>query len=384
MRTNCRVNMKKILFILSTELSAYQMLTYLKQNKEKCTVDSLIQINSNYKLINKSNQKFNTISRKLFLIKQPALPIFFSILKFWNIFFAYRNKIINKRIHNKLKKLFFNLNNYDEVYFSNDAVSHYILYNSDIKKIYFDHSPIDTLLKTKLNFLKKLKNIIECTINNKFMNIYYKGNSNFFQKSIFANFLKKKNNDYLLSTKIFKNIYFKFNKQKTKKISKFNHNLINFYVPYYAFHLKYSDTIQKNYIDFFIKKILNKIFTIAPSTDVFLFKFRQNIPVKFQADITNLIKNKFPDRNIVLVNKIFPKMINLEKIICNFNIKRYFTSYSSSIFLSKVLNSKILIYEYGHHWSTFLKKNWSFFKHKNNYNNYLLASNSYKKIQYNL
>ena len=86
MRKNCSVNMKKILFILSTELSAYQMLTHLKQNKEKCIVDSLIQISRNNSLINKSNQKFSTISRKLFLIKQPALPIFFSILKFWNIF----------------------------------------------------------------------------------------------------------------------------------------------------------------------------------------------------------------------------------------------------------------------------------------------------------
>jgi len=376
--------MKKILFILSTELSAYQMLTHLKQNKEKCIVDSLIQISRNNSLINKSNQKFSTISRKLFLIKQPALPIFFSILKFWNIFFAYRNKIINKRIHNQLKKLFFNLNNYDEVYFSNDAVSHYILYNSVVKKIYFDHSPIDTLLKTKLNFLKKLKNIVECTINNKFMNIYYKGNSNFFQKSIFANFLKKKNKDYLLSTIIFKNIYFKFNKKKEKKFSKFNHNLINFYVPYHAFDSKYSDTILQDYVNFFIKKILNKIFAIANSSDVFLFKFRQNVPIKFQVDVTNLIQNKFPDRKIVLVNKKFPEMINLEKIICNFNIKRYFTSYSSSIYLSKVLNSKILIYEYGHHWSNFLKKNWIFFKHKNNYNNYLLASNFYKNIQYNL
>ena len=31
--------MKKVLFILSTELSAFQMLTYLKQNNEKHTID---------------------------------------------------------------------------------------------------------------------------------------------------------------------------------------------------------------------------------------------------------------------------------------------------------------------------------------------------------
>ena len=94
----------------------------------------------------------------------------------------------------------------------------------------------------------------------------------------------------------------------------------------------------------------------------------------------NLIKKKFPGRNIVLVNKDFPKMINLEKVMSNFNIKIFFTSYSSSIFLSKVLNQKTLIYDYGPHWSKFLKKNWSSFKHKDNYNNSLLASKLYRNF----
>ena len=114
--------------------------------------------------------------------------------------------------------------------------------------------------------------------------------------------------------------------------------------------------------------------------DVLLFKFRQSIPIKFQTNVINLIKKKFPGRNIVLVNKDFPKMINLEIIMSNFNLIRYFTSYSSSIFLSKVLNPKTLIYDYGPHWSKFLKKNWSPFKHKDNYNNYLLASKLYRNF----
>ena len=212
------------------------------------------------------------------------------------------------------------------------------------------------------------------------MNIYYKGNNNFFQKSIFANFLVKNNPEYLLSAKIFKKIFFKFNKKKVKKISNSKYNLINFYVPYYAFDLNHSDTILKNYINFFIKNTLNKILAIAPTNDVLLFKFRQNVPIKFQINVINLIKNKFPKRKIILVNKNFPKMINLEKVISNFNIKIFFTSYSSSIFLSKVLNSKILIYDYGPHWSKFLKKNWNFFKHKNNYNNSLSAGKLYRNF----
>ncbi len=372
--------MKKVLFILSTELSAFQMLTYLKQNNEKHTIDMLIQIDSKNLYNHKKNKIFKKISKKLFFIKQPPLPFFFSILKFWNIFLGYKNKLINKNINNYLKKIYFNLNNYDEVYFSNDSVSNYILFNSHIKKIYFDHSPIDTLLKSESNFLKKIKNYLECLINNNFMYIYYKGNQNFEQKSIFSNFLKKKSSNYLLSIKIFREIFFKFNKEKVKKNSKINYNLINFYVPYYAFDLKNSETILKSYINFFIKNILIKIFIISSHKDIFLFKFRQNIPIKFQMSVVDIINKKFPNKNIVLANKKITRMKNLEKIIYNYKIKRYFSSYSSSIYLSKVLNPRIKIYEYGSNWSDFLKKNWNSFKHKNNYNNYLLASKLYRNI----
>lgn len=372
--------MRKILFILSTELSAYQMLTYMKEKNKKYEIDLLIPIDSKNLYRHKKNKVFKSISRKSFFINEPSRPITFNIIKFWNCFFAYKNREISKKIHNNLKKIYFNIDDYDEVFFSNDYVSHYILYNSQIKKTYFDHSPIDTLLKIELNFFKKIKSFLECLINNKFMNIYYKGNGNFIQKSIFSNFLKKKSKDYSISIKIFKNIFSKFNKEKVKKISNRNYNLINFYIPYYAFDIKYSNTILKNYKIFFIENTLKKIFLTAPSNDVFLFKFRQSIPIKFQKNLINHIKKIFPNKNIILVNKEFPKMINLEKIIYNFNIKRYFTSYSSSIFLTKALNPKIVIYEYGSHWSKFLNKNWNFFKHKNNYNNYLLASKLYRNI----
>ena len=370
--------MKKILLILSTELSCYQMLTYVKQQKERCIVDLLIEVDD--KNSNKNNRIFKSISRKTFFIKKFHRPIFFNISKFWNIFFAYRNKIIKNKIYNLLKKNSFNLSDYNEVCFSNESISSYVLCGSKIKKIYFDHSPIDVLLKIKLNFITDLNNFFVCLINNKVMNIYYKGNGNFSQKSIFANFLKKKNSTYALQNKIFKNFYLKFNKGKFKKYQNANCNLINFYLPYFAFNSQYSKKISNIYIDFFIKEILSKILSASSKNDIFLFKFRQTIPIKFQIHIINLMKNKFPDKKFVLINKEFPKMINLEKVIANFNIKKYFTSPSSSIFLTKVLNSKISIYDYGSQWSFFLKKNWSLFKNKNNFNNYFLASRFYKNI----
>ena len=372
--------MKKILLILNTELSFYQMLTYIKQKNKKVIVDVLIQNNSksNYKF--KNNKKFKVISRKFFLIEQPPLPIFFSFLKFLNIFFIHKNRKIGKKIQSVLINNSFNLEDYDEVCFSNEAVSHYILYKSNVKKIYFDHSPIDTMLRANLNLLRKLKSFLECYINNELMNIYYKGNGNFFQKSIFANFLKKKNSSYSLPINIFKKIFFKFNQEKVKKIQNSNYNLINFYLPYYAIETKYSKNVLNNYIYFFIENILSKILKITGDNDLYLFKFRQNIPINLQISITNRIKKRFPEKNFILVNRDFPKMINLEKIISNFNIKRYFTSPSSSIFLTKVLKSKISIYDYGSYWRKFLKNNWSLFKHKNNFNNYLVASKLYRNI----
>ena len=370
--------MKKILLILSSELSLYQMLTHLKQSKEKCIFDLLVEDDN--KNFNKNNKIFKSISKNSFFIKKFPRPIFFNFFKFWNIFFAYKNRIVIKKIHNLLKKNYFNLKDYDEVYFSNEAISNYILHGSNIKKIYFDHSPIDVLLNTRLNFIKNLNNFLLSFINNKIMNIYYKGNNNFFQKSIFANFLKKNNSEYSLPIKIFKNIFFKYNKKTVKKIPNTDYNLINFYCPYYAFNRKYSGVILKNYINFFINNILNRILLVASANDVFLFKFKQNIPIKFQSYVINLFKKKFPGKKFVLVNKDFPKMVNLEKIIYNFNIKRHFTLYSSSIFFAKILNSQISIYDYGPLWSGFVKKNWKFFKNKNNFNNNLLASKLYRNF----
>ena len=372
--------MKKILFILSTELSYYQMLTYLLENEKKYELDILIQNNQTKLYRYKDNKKFKSKSGKSFFIKQPPNPKFFSILKFWNIFYANKNNLIKKKINYLLKKKSFNLRNYDEVYFSNESISHYLLYNSKIKKIYFDHSPIDTMLNINLNFIKKYKNYIEYFVNNKFMNIYFKGNNNFQQKSIFANFLKKKNSKYQLSIKVFRNIFYRFNKENVNIHSRNVYNLINFYMPFYAFDVKSSKKMLTSYINFFIEKILKKIFLVSGTNDIFLLKFRQNIPIEFQIEVMKIVRNKFSNKKFVHINKQFPKMTNLEKIVTNFNLKRYFTSPSSSIFLTKVLNPKIIIYDYGLEWSTFLKQNWNFFKHKNNFNNYKTASKMYRSV----
>ena len=137
---------------------------------------------------------------------------------------------------------------------------------------------------------------------------------------------------------------------------------------------------MKNYVDFFLKNILNKIFKKNSKDDVYLIKFRKNIPKKFQLEVMKLIKKKFPMRNIILVNKDFPRLTNLDKVIINFNIKQYFTTFSSSIYISKILDKKILIYDYTLLTREFWKKNWINLKTKNNFNNYPLAIKFYKNL----
>ena len=58
--------MKKVLFILSTELSAFQMLTYLKQNNEKHTIDMLIQIDSKNLYYHKKNKILKKFQKNYF------------------------------------------------------------------------------------------------------------------------------------------------------------------------------------------------------------------------------------------------------------------------------------------------------------------------------
>ena len=92
--------MKKILLIINTELSAYQMLTYLKQNEKKYIVDLLIQNDHKNNFI----EIFKPFLRKSFFFKSPPYPKFFSILRFWNIVYANRNKTIYKKTLNLLMR----------------------------------------------------------------------------------------------------------------------------------------------------------------------------------------------------------------------------------------------------------------------------------------
>lgn len=373
--------MKKILIILGTEFSALQMFTHLQKNQNKYIVDLLIQKDLKNDLL----KIFKKNLRKIFFVITPPPPVFFRILKFWNIFHRNKNRVIYKKIYDSLANDNFNLNDYDEVFFSNELISSYILYNSRIKKTYFDHSPIDVLLNLKLDFFTNIKVFVDCFVNNKLMYVYVKCRGNFLHKSFFANFLIKKNKKKLLSKKIFRKFFYKYNKKNIKKNLNCHYNLINFSIPYSVDNVKYTDFLIQNYINFFFKNILVKIFEKKNTQkDIYLIKFRTYIPLKFQLYIISLIKKKFPDKKTILVNKTFPTLKTLESVIVNFNIKKYFTTFSSSIYFSKILNKQILIYDYTSISRVFWKQNWVNLKTKNNYKNYPLAIKLYKNYSHKL
>lgn len=65
--------MKRILLIINTEFSAYQMLTHLKQYEKKYTVDLLFQ--NDYK--NNIVEIFKPVLRKSFFFKKSTLSYIF-------------------------------------------------------------------------------------------------------------------------------------------------------------------------------------------------------------------------------------------------------------------------------------------------------------------
>jgi hypothetical protein len=178
--------MKKVLLLLGNELAAYQMLTYLKQNNHKYALNAIIQ-DQYFQYKFKKKKIFFDLKpylKKYIIINNIGIPVFFSFLKIFNYFKRYQNKINYQEITNLIKKKNYNIDQYDEVWFSNENIAAYILHRSNCKKIFFSHSALDSSILYKGNFFFNLKKKIEGYINNRFMFIYMK-NNNFLYKSIF-------------------------------------------------------------------------------------------------------------------------------------------------------------------------------------------------------
>ena len=236
---------------------------------------------------------------------------------------------------------------------------------------------MDSALLIKQDFFLKFKKKIESYINNKLMFIYFKHN-NFLYRSIFSNFFLKKSQKHTISAKIFAKLFKKI--EKKKKNSSTNYNLFNFSTPNKEQMMAIDKLFFKKYLTFFFTNILKEFYKKTDKQDINLIKFKNNVPLNLQNKIIKLISKNFPERKIIWMNSIFSELDTLEKIIINFNIKIFFSSFSSSIFFGKILNRKMLIYDYTKITLKFWKQNWKLIKSKNNYNNYIKSIKFYKNL----
>jgi hypothetical protein len=115
--------MKKALLVLGNELSAYQMLAYIKQNRNRnrYIYDGLIS--GEYQLVKKKIfSHLKPYLKNYIIINDIDNPIFFSFINIFNIFKRNQNKINYQKIMSLTKKNFLNIDQYNETWFSNEKI----------------------------------------------------------------------------------------------------------------------------------------------------------------------------------------------------------------------------------------------------------------------
>ena len=372
--------MKKILVICTNKIVAQQMKVYSLNRHLSTKYYFLVEKNNQINKVNKILKKFR--NRKVYRFNTIGRPFYFSLIHFYNFFKIKKN---NKKIKNnlnkikKIKKIFDQ--KYSEVWFSNDNLSKLILYKRNIAKIYFSHGANDFLIDYRyLNLFNNLKRKIEDYVNNNYMNVFKPSTYNVKIFSIFNNFVKN-NYNFNINKKNFRKFFYKdLNSKKNKKLDKKNINLINFSIPYSYFEKKYSIQVLNDYLQFFQEIILKKIF--SDYKHFYLIKFKDHIPNKIKEKIIKKIKKNFPKYKIFLFKKTNAKTNSLEKFVVLNNVRNYYSNFTSSFFLIKILKPKVILYNFSDHILRFWKKNEHKMmkNHKQNKNNLLRVQYFYQKI----
>ena len=160
--------------------------------------------------------------------------------------------------------------------------------------------------------------------------------------------------------------------------------MINISIPYAYYKKKYPNKILKNYVDFFQNQILNKI--LINTSDVYIFKFKESIPKNIQKKIINKFQVNFKNFVIILYTKKITGTNSLEKFVYSYNVKNYFSNFSSSMFFTKLIKPKIKIYNFSDRIDNYWKDKQSllFKNHRQNQSNLLKLLNQYKKIWTNI
>ena len=371
--------MKKILVICSNPNVALQMKVH-SLSKFNYEYYFLVEKNIYAKEVIKIIQTFK--NKKIFYYKFLEKPLFFYLTKFYQYYEIKKNnlhiqeKFKKSNILKKIKKLTFL-----EVWFSNENLSKVILYQKDYLKIYFSHSVNDFLINQHhLSFFYFIKKSLEDFINNKFLYIFKPSIFNIQFYSVFKNYIRK---NYIknINQKLFKKIFYR--NLKVKKNVRFlrqNIKLINISIPYSYYEKLYPQKILIEYLKFFKNDILLNI--INDKDYVYVFKFKNVIPRNIQVNLIKNLKNHFHEYKIILFEKKNTGTDSLEKFVCAYNVVQYYSNFSSSLFLIKLLKKKVTLFNFSNkiilYWKN--KKKYLFEVHKKNQINLSKSVKFYKKI----
>jgi len=372
--------MKKILIICSNPNVALQMKVH-SLNKFNYEYYFLVERNIYVKEVIKIIKTFK--NKKIFYYEFLEKTPFFYLNKFYKYCEIKKNNLRTQEIfkksniYKKIKGLTF-----EEVWFSNENLSKVYLYKRDILKIYFSHGVNDFLINQKhLNNFFFLKKTLEDFINNYFLYIFKPSLSDTKIFSIFKYYLKRKDYIYNVSQNKFKKIFNNFlDFKKNLKFKKKKFKLINISIPYSCYEKLYPKKILTEYLDFFIKKILSNI--INDKNYVYIFKFKNIIPINIRKNIIKEFKKRFRYYNIMLFDKRITGTDSLEQFVCAYNVREYYSNFSSSLFLIKLLKKNVKLINFSNeiikYWKN--KKDVLFDIHNENQSNFLRSIKFYKKI----
>jgi hypothetical protein len=348
---------KNFLIFIHNSSIALQIATYLKK----------YNLGKKYKLIIFIENNKNNLELKKeidFIFKKFRFRIIHLKIKKFNLFtinnfFKWRKIFfINKFNYNYLKNLLdknkINLNDFDEIFYSNERSSKYINHMFKGKKIFFFHGIGDVKIFTKQNYIKEIKNLLFYHLNFKFNKVEIP-RKNSLTAVLFKNFIKfkfiKKNmnniNQYHynfnfieFSKKKINDIKFKAKDRFILYILKFprfkvgenNHHRAKYLINYLNFQfMKVDDYINQN-------SILKKCNIVI--------KTKNNITEKEIKIIDNLAKNSFKKNKIQLLTSKKDSYVNAEVFASHKKCKAIISNFSTVDFLVNIINSKIKIFQY--------------------------------------
>jgi hypothetical protein len=347
---------KNFLIFLHETSVALQINTYLRQYfKDNYNLNLFIFLvkNKNKNLIKDLRFIFKDYQLKIFEVENNNFNIFSikNITQWSNIFKS--NKSIVKNIDRIIKKKFTNLNYFDQAFYTNDRLSRYFLTNFKKKKIYFFHGIGDYNIFQKKNLLKTFKNNFILYLN-KFFNRIYLPNKNCYFSCVYC---KKINfNDDVkninLNINLYKENFFKFLKyvHKTKKID-IKKNFILILLKFPRYNSNKFPSITQSFFCHYLKFILIKINNYISHNNKYknltlVFKTKNNINSYKKKILINIAKKVFYDFKLHFFKNKNNNFINSEYLANNYRCKLIISNFSTSDFITKIINPNQEIVSY--------------------------------------